>query len=80
MNRAHYFYTSICTTKQQLDEEKIIFKSERQNEQLITETCIIRKVSTMNLNEGFYKSGSIMINSLQSHPRIKKAVSMCKTG
>ena len=62
------------------NEGKIIFKSERQIERLITETCIIRKVSTMNLNEGFYKLDSIMINSLQSHPRIKRAISMCETG
>ena len=62
------------------DEGKIIFKSERQIERLIIETCIIRKVNAMNLNDGLYKLDNIMINSLQSHPRIKRAISICETG
>ena len=58
------------------DKGEIIFKSNKQTERLIIEACIIRKCKTMNLNDGLYKLDNFIINLLQSHPGIKKALSV----
>ena len=61
------------------DKGEIIFKSNRQIERLIIETCIIRKCNTMNLSDGLYKLDNIIVNLLQSHPSIKRAIDICET-
>ena len=58
------------------EKSEVIYKCNRQIERLLVEACVIKKLDTMNLNDGLYKIDDLFMHFLERSKILERAIRM----